>query len=392
MPRTPLYIEANVIAASHQSGVGHAVRGMVTALLADAAAQHRYRLILIAPLRGRSRLVTAGFDGAAFARMPLPMRGYDRWASLRRLPPLDDLLGAGVYFFPNYGNWPLRRSPSATAIYDVSFLRHPDTVERNTRVRLQANVRRWVRRTSLVVTPSNFSAAEVMDTLGLGPDRVAVVPLGVDRSVFYRRTAAEAAPLLARLGLTRPYVLYFGNIEPRKNVVRLIKAYSNLPAVVKREYALALAGGNSWNADEIDREIVAAQARGDDVIRVQHRIADHELPALLSRATTVVHPAIYEGFGFVPLQAMACGTPVVVSNVASMPEVVGEAGAYVDPLDVDSITTAMDRMLTDAAYREALEIRGFVQAATFSWARTATALTAALDTVTDSSRPARGMR
>lgn len=387
MPRIPLYIEANVIAAAHQSGVGHAARGMVTALLEDADARHRYRLILIAPLRGRSRLLGTGFDGAAFARMPLPMRGYDRWAALGRLPPLDDLLGAGVYLFPNYGNWPLRRSPSATAIYDVSFLRHPDTVERNTRLRLQANVRRWADRTSLVITPSHFTAAEVADTLGVSPDRLAVVPLGVDRSVFYRRSAAEAAALLARLGLTRPYVLYFGNIEPRKNLVRLIRAYANLPAAVKREHALALAGGNSWYADEVDREIAAARVRGDAVIRVQHRVEDNELPALLSRATAVAHPALYEGFGFVPLQAMACGTPVVVSNIASMPEVAGDAGAYVDPFDVDSITSALHRVLTDAAYRKTLALRGFERAATFSWVSTASALKAALDTLIRDASP-----
>lgn len=387
MPRIPLYIEANVIATAHQSGVGHAARGMVGSLLDDTDARRRYRLILIAPLRGRSRLMAAGLDAVAFARMPLPMRGYDRWAAFRRLPPLDDLLGAGVYFFPNYGNWPLRRSPSATAIYDVSFLRHPETVERNTRLRLQANMRRWAGRTSLVITPSRFTATEVADTLGVSADRLAVVPLGVDRSLFHRRSAAEAAPVLARLGLTRPYVLYFGNIEPRKNLVRLIRAYATLPAAVKREHALALVGSNSWYADDVDREIAAAQARGDDVIRVQQRVADDELPALLSRAAAVAHPALYEGFGFVPLQAMACGTPVVVSSVASMPEVAGDAGAYVDPFDVDSITSATHRVLTDAAYRETLVLRGFERAATFSWRRTAAAFTAALNTLTGATPP-----
>lgn len=381
MPRIPLYIEANVIAAAHQSGVAHAARGMVRALLDDADAQKRYRVILIAPLRGRSLLLEAGFDGTALARMPLPMRGYDRWAAMRWLPALDDLLGEGVYFFPNYGNWPLRHSPSATAIYDVSFLRHPDTVERNTRVRLQGNARRWARRTSIVITPSRFTADEVSDTLGVRSERVAVVPLGVDRSVFYRRSAAEAAPLLARCGITRPFILYLGNIEPRKNLVRLIRAYSNLPAAIKREFMLALAGGTSWYAHDVDREIAAACARGDDVVRVRFRVEDDELPALLSGASAVAHPALYEGFGFAPLQAMACGTPVVVSNIASMPEVVGDAGAYVDPFDLDSITGALQQVLTDAAYRATMEHRGVERASHFSWQHTATALAGALDTL-----------
>lgn len=379
MPRIPLYIEANVIAAAHQSGVGHAARGMAMALLANNEARRRYRVVLISPLRARARLDSAGFDGVAFARMPLPMRGYDRWAGLRRLPALDELLGAGVYLFPNYGNWPLRRSPSATAMYDASFLRYPEAVERNTRIRLQTNARRWAARTSLVITPSQFTASEMVDTLGVPPERTAVVPLGVDRTVFYRRSSAEAATLLLRLGLARPFILYFGNIEPRKNLVRLIRAYSNLPAPVKREQSLVLAGSASWLADDVEREITAARARGDDVVRVHQRLADDELPALLSRARLVVHPALYEGFGFVPLQAMACGTPVVVSRAASMPEVAGDAGAYVDPLDVESITAAMNSVLSDASYRESLEMRGLERAAAFSWDRTGAALKAALD-------------
>jgi len=154
--RRRLFIEANAVAATHQSGVGHAVTGLVTELARTPEARARYRMTLLVPLRGGSRVDALALEGVTRRTVPLPMRGYDRWSGMSWLPPLDLAFGDGVYVFPNYGNWPLRRAPSITVVYDLSFLVHPETVERRTRERLSANVRRWTRRTSLVLTDSQF--------------------------------------------------------------------------------------------------------------------------------------------------------------------------------------------------------------------------------------------
>lgn len=379
--RTTLYIEANAICAVHQSGVGHAAQGLVDALLHSEEARARYRIALITPVRGGPQLKRLHLDDARRVHMPLPLRGYDRWAALPWLPPLDLLLGRGVYLFPNFGNWPVTHSRSATFIHDLAFMRLPASVEANTRARLQANASRWTRRTDLVVAPSEFSKAEVMDCLGVAPSRIAVVPWGVDRRLFSAQSADQVGSTLARLQLPRDYVLYLGNFEPRKNLVRLVRGYSRLDPRLKAAHPLLLVGSNSWNAEPIEAEIAAAREQGDRVVRVSTRVSDADLPALLSGAVMLAHPALYEGFGLVPLQAMACGTPVLVGDRSAMCEVVGSAGLHVNPFDEYDITEKMTTMLTDSHLRIALAAAGVDRAAAFSWDRTVSSLLTALRSI-----------
>jgi glycosyltransferase involved in cell wall biosynthesis len=313
--------------------------------------------------------------------MPLPLRGYDRWSALPVLPPLDLIAGGGVFVFPNYGNWPLVRSPSLTFMYDLAFVRLPDTVETRTRIRLQANVRRWTQRTNIVVTSSEFSKSELVACLEVPESRVAVVPLGVDGTVFKPQSHDEVDAVLRRLDVPRDSVFYLGNIEPRKNLARLVRSYGRLDGALQRAHPLVLAGGSSWNATEIEATIAAAQKRGEPVVRLRTRIDDADLPALLSGAAMVAHPALYEGFGLVPLQAMACGTPVLVGDRSAMPEVVGDAGAYVDPEDEDAITAQMTRVLTDTTFRSQLVAAGRTRAAAFTWEQTVTSLLSAVNSI-----------
>lgn len=379
--RRHLYIEASALATTHQSGVGHAIRGLVSATAYDAVARSRYRLTLLVPLRGAPQLVRQGLGAVERRTIPLPMRGYDRWSGMPWMPPLDVALGDGIYVFPNFGNWPLLRSPSVTIIHDLAFLLHPETVERRTLVRLRANARTWVRHTSLVVTPSEFISEQVHRLLGVAQPRLAVVPWGVDTATYHRRTDAEVATVLSRLGLPFGYVLHLGNVEPRKNLVRLIRAYRRLAGAIRAEHPLVLVGGSSWNDGAIDAEISAAQRDGESVMRLRERVSDEDVPALLSGAALLANPSLYEGFGLVPLQAMACGTPVLASSASAMPEVDGTAALLVDPLSEDAITAGLESMLTDTRLRRRLVADGANRAAGFTWARSATAFLAALERI-----------
>lgn len=357
------------------------MKGLVSALARAPEARARYRMTLLVPLRGAARIDALELDGVDRRTVALPMRGYDRWSGLPWLPPLDVAFGDGIYVFPNYGNWPLRRAPSITIVYDLSFLVHPETVERRTQQRLSANVDRWVRRTSLVVTDSQFIHDAIHERLGVPLSRLAVMPLGVDTAIFRRPPDAEIDRVLSRIGLKPGYVLHLGNIEPRKNLVRLVHAYGRLDPALKREHPLVLVGGGGWNDEEITAEIAAARVRGDTVVRVGTRVIDAELPALLSGAAVLAYPSLYEGFGLVPLQAMACGTPVLASNVSAIPEVTGDAALLVDPLSENAITAGLDSLLTDEALRVRLISAGTARAATYPWSRTAGAFLDALQRI-----------
>ena len=379
--RRRLYIEANAIATTHQSGVGHGLQGLVTTLARTPEARGRYRMTLLVPLRGASRVDALDLDGIDRRTVPLPMRGYDRWSGMPWLPPLDLAFGDGVYVFPNFGNWPLLRAPSITLVHDLSFLVHPDTVERRTQHRLSANVQRWARRTSLVLTVSQFIRDSIHERLGVPLARLAVMPHGVDTTTFRRPPDDEIGRVLARIGLAPGYVLHLGNFEPRKNLVRLIRAYGRLDPALKREHPLVLVGAGGWNDEQITAEIAAAQLRGDSVTRVRTRVSDAELPALLSGAAVLAYPSLYEGFGLVPLQAMACGTPVVASNVSAIPEVTGDAALLIDPLDEDEITGGLQAVLTDEAVRARLISAGTARAASYPWSRAAAAFLDAVQRV-----------
>jgi glycosyltransferase involved in cell wall biosynthesis len=196
---------------------------------------------------------------------------------------------------------------------------------------------------------------------------VTVTPYAADP--IYRPMDREAArrAVAERFGLRGPFVLAVGVLQPRKNLPRLIRAFGR----VAREapHALALVGKPGWAHEELKRA-VAASGLGSRV-KFTGYVPDADLPVLYNAAELFVYPSLYEGFGLPPLEAMACGTPVVTANVTSLPEVVGDAALAVDPTDELALADAIGRALTDEALRERLRTAGLAHAALFSWERTA---------------------
>jgi glycosyltransferase involved in cell wall biosynthesis len=171
-----------------------------------------------------------------------------------------------------------------------------------------------------------------------------------------------------RFGLETPYFLFVGTIEPRKNLPRLFEAFGRFRARVGREAPrLVLAGSRGWRDEGIDR--LAAPL--GDAVRFLGRVSEEDLVALYNAALGHVLVSLYEGFGLPALEAMACGTPTLVSDTSSLPEVVGDAGLYADPDRVDSIADALWRLWDDAALRRCLGERGRERAAAFTWRRAA---------------------
>jgi alpha-1,3-rhamnosyl/mannosyltransferase len=255
--------------------------------------------------------------------------------------------------------------PTVITIHDLSHLRHPET-HPVARVRqFERELPSAVDRAACILTVSEFTRREVIAVFGVNPDRVVATPLGVDAR-FFPRTRDETAHFLTPLELTHgQYFLAVGTLEPRKNILTTLEAHSRLPERVRVAWPLVVAGMSGWLTNTISRRLEQARSRGQ--VRLLGHVSDDPLPALYAGAAMLSYPSIYEGFGLPPLEAMASGVPVAVSNRASLPEVVGDAGILLEPHDVDGLTSAMLRIVEDGQFANDLMMRGLERATGFTW-------------------------
>lgn len=224
-----------------------------------------------------------------------------------------------------------------------------------------------VRRLDRVITDSQQSRADILRYLPIRPERLAVVSAGVSPS-YRPLDQAQCEPVLARNGIAYRYILYVGAVESRKNLVRLLEAYARLLAW-SQNWRLVVVGARHWRASAV-AEAVHRLGLEEKVLFTGY-VAEGDLPALYSGADLFVFPSLYEGFGLPVLEAMACGAPVITSNVSSLPEVAGDAALLVDPLNSEAITAAMQQVLADGDLRADLRVQGLKRAAGFNWQRTA---------------------
>ena len=255
--------------------------------------------------------------------------------------------------------------PQVITIHDLSFLRYPQNFRAGNRLYLRTLTRLSVRRARRLIAVSESTGQDLMRYYGLPPSRIEVVPNGVDDR-FRPWSEAEIADFRAKKGLPERFLLFVGTLEPRKNVAGLIQAYACLP---QPRPPLMLVGGKGWLYDEIFARVEALNL--SDEVHFVGYVAAEDLPGWYNAALIFVYPSLYEGFGLPPLEAMACGAPVIAADTSSLPEVVGEAGLLVDPLDVEALAAAMNRLLTDRTLRDALRAAGPERAAAFSWQETA---------------------
>ncbi len=257
---------------------------------------------------------------------------------------------------------PVRQARTILTVHDLTFMRLPHCAEAGLRAYLSRVVPRSIERADLVLADSQSTKNDLIELLGVPPDKIEVVYAGVESR--FRPMEGEVAlqRVKRRYGLDFPFILSLGTLEPRKNFTGLIEAYALLK---DKGLKLVIAGGKGWLYEEIFARVEELGLK--DKVIFPGFVADEDLPALYNLARLFVFPSLYEGFGLPPLEAMACGTPVVTSDRPSLPEVVGEAGLMVEATDSQALAKAIERALTDEDLRQEMKEKGLKQAARFTW-------------------------
>jgi len=259
--------------------------------------------------------------------------------------------------------------PTVLTVYDLVALRHPGLARWSNGLHYRWRLPRSAPQARRVIVPSECVARDVAENLGVPRERVRVVPLGVEAS--FRPPSLDARALArSRHHLARPFLLYVGNIEPKKNLPTLLRAF----ALLKRgglPHELVIAGKRGWKCRDVFR--LPARLGIESDVRFLGYVAEEDLPGLYGSAEVFCFPSIVEGFGLPPLEAMACGAPVITSDAEALIETTGDAAEHVPALDAEALADAMRRVLTDAALRERLRAAGLARAAHFTCSRTAEA-------------------
>ena len=298
--------------------------------------------------------------------LPWPIRTlYPRWDLLGRPALPASLQAADIVHATNPAAIPPsgRGQRLVVTVHDLAFERFPELFPRAWRILYRLGLRAAVKRADAIITPSRNTAEDLLGRTKVDPQKLHVAPL----AAALPAGALDAGEVLTRLRIPAPYVLFVGTLEPRKNLLRLIRAYRRV-AAAGLPHSLVLAGPMGWHHESLMREL-ALQGPGE--IAMTGALTPDELDAVYRSADVFVYPSLYEGFGLPVVEAMARGVPTVASATSAVPEVAGDAAIGVNPRSVREIAHGIESVLTDVDLAERLAARGRTQAERFSWDETA---------------------
>ena len=329
-----------------KTGVGHYTSELARAL-ADVAPDDKFELLM----------------------PPRPSLRSRYWSQIG-LPLYINRLRLDLFHGTNY-NIPLWKvCPTVLTIHDLSLLLWPQTHERSLVRRARRRLPMMARAATAIIVPSHAVKREVCDHLEIDSRKIVVIPEAA-REAFQQIPTTETESVRRRLRVEDDFILFVGTIEPRKNLLTLVRAFEEILRSDSRRPQLVIAGATGWLSEDVFTYVRAAGI-SDRILFVGY-LADDDLRALYSACRTFVYPSLYEGFGLPLLEAMACGAPVITSDTPSIRETVGEAARLVSPTDSRGLAQAMVRLLDDAAERQQRSVAGMRHARKFSWEKTARA-------------------
>jgi glycosyltransferase involved in cell wall biosynthesis len=344
----------------HQAGIGQYILRLTQAL---AQIDREDEFVIFKSRKDKTHII----DQANFLQKKLWTPNHHRFErtamSFELAPFALDVLHSPDFIPPSH-----TRFPSVITMHDLAFLLYPRFLTRDS-ARYYGQVDLAARQANHIIAVSESTKRDTVRLLGVPESKITVIHEAA-HPLFTPVTNDEAlVRTRARYALPAEFILFVSTIEPRKNLPTLLRAFRRLRDNYKSPAILAIAGNRGWLAEEVDQ--VLEELKLGELVHFLGGVPNEELVYLYNAASLFVLPSFYEGFGLPPLEAMACGTPVVVSKVSSLPEVVGDAGMLVEPEDVEGLTVAMWRVLTDEKLRREMRAKGLKRAATFSWERAA---------------------
>ncbi|HET9174015.1 MAG TPA: glycosyltransferase family 1 protein [Candidatus Saccharimonadales bacterium] len=368
-----IYIEGLGLVDGHFSGIGQYILGILKGL-DEQIEQRKFNgetppeIKVLITRDTITRFRSFGLKHIGYRTFPFTFRTMSGLWHRRKMPPIDLWFGPGTYIFPRFVNMPLLFSKSALVIYDLSFELHRQYSDEGNARFLATQVKKSLASTNKVITISQNAKAEIERFYNLNGNDVIVATPATDPRLFYRRSEEEINKAKLKYEIKGNYILALSNLEPRKNLDSLVEAYCRLPETYRKDTALLLVGVSGWKTDKLFSKIIEKVEQGYNIIRPAQYVLDEDKPAIISGAKMLVYPSHYEGFGMPPLEALACGVPVITSDNSSLPEVVGGVGQMVDSTDIAGLRSAILQYLKNSTTVTARTVvTGPKKATEFSW-------------------------
>lgn len=379
MKRKTIFIDGLGLVDGHFSGIGQYILGILRGI-DEILEQKKYsqgfvpKVRVIVPRDEVKKFRKFEFKHIGYKTFPLPFRYTSALWRRRWLFPIDLWCGRGIYMFPRFVSMPLLFSKSILVIYDLSFELHREFSDEGNAKFLSTQVKKSLKRSNKIITISQHAKEDIENFYKISGNRVVVATPATDPKLFYRRSAHEIKKVKSKYGISGQYILALSNLEPRKNLDSLVEAYCRLPKDLLKDISLLLVGVSGWKTDLLFQKIVDKVDQGFKIIRPTSYVKDQDKPAIISGAKMLVYPSHYEGFGMPPLEALACGVPVITANNSSLPEVVGKAGKMIPSDNIDLLTSSMiDYLQNIEAVTQDTIISGPERARSFSWVKSAQA-------------------
>ena len=373
-------IDIRTLMDAHYSGVSEYTLNLLKEIFRLDNNDNQYKLFYNSGRDVSARMPRFGQPNVEIIRTAYPNKLFNNiMQNIVKTPKLDRLLGVDLFFMPNIGFISL--SPGCRkiiTIHDLSFLRYPEFYSLKRRWwHVLVNTRRLLKNFDYIAAMSENTKKDVIELCGIMPEKIKIIYSGIDTRC--KPMAENDEQLLAvrkKYNLPKRFILYLGTLEPRKNVAGTVQAYEELRNYVMpagrqelQNVKLVIAGNKGWKSREIFQAWQKSEFKDD--IKFLGYIEAADKPYLYNLASVFVYPSFYEGFGFPPLEAMACGTPVIISSAASLPEVAGKAAIMVDPYKTSELARAMEQILGSRELRAGLRAESLMAARRFNWEKTA---------------------